>query len=60
MSSSLLENAKSLKIKAFHILFRSKVSRILQAILHTQHDASVEINQPAGLSSTHIPILGRV
>ena len=50
---------KSLDSKAFLNPFRYKVSRLLPAKLHTQHDAFEETDQPAGLSSTHIPTLGR-
>ena len=32
----------------------------VQAVILPQHDASAEINPPAGLSSIHSPILGRV
>ena len=51
---------KSLTIKAFLNPFRYKVSRLLPAKLHTQHDASEEINQLAVLSSIHSPTLGKV
>ena len=51
---------KSLTIKAFDYPFRYKVSRLLPAKLHTQHDAFEEKDPPAGLPSIHNPILGRV
>lgn len=51
---------KSLTYKAFLNPFRSKIFTLLLAILHTQRGAFVGINQPAGLSSSHILTLGRV
>ena len=51
---------KSLDSKAFLNPFRYKVSRLLPAKLHTRHGASVEKDPPAGLSSIHSLILGRV
>ena len=51
---------KSLKIKAFDYPFCYKVSRLLPAKLHTQRDVFVEKDPPVGLSSIHIPTLGRV
>ena len=51
---------KSLDSKAFLNPFRYKVSRLLPAKLHTQHDAFAEKGPPAGLSSTRSPTLDRV
>ena len=51
---------KSLKIKAFDYPFCYKVSRLLPAKLHTQHDAFAEIGPPAGLSSIRSLALGRI
>lgn len=51
---------KSLALKAFDYPFRYKVSRLLPAKLHTQHDAFAETNPPAVLSSIHSPILDKV
>ena len=51
---------KSLDFKAFLNPFRYKVSRLLPAKLHTQHDAFAEKDPPAGLSSIRSPTLGRV
>ena len=38
----------------------SLMPQLVQAVILPQHDASVEINPPAGLSSIHSPTLGRV
>ena len=38
----------------------SLMPQLVQAVIPPQRDAFEEIDQPAGLSSTHIPILGRV
>lgn len=54
------EHKKNLTYKTFHNSFRYKVSRLLPAKLHTRRDAFAETDPPAGLSSTHIPILGIV
>ena len=51
---------KSLTIKVFLNPFRYKVSKLLPAIPHTRHGAFEEKDQPAVLSSIHIPILDRV
>ena len=51
---------KSLDSKAFLNPFRYKVSRLLPAKLHTQHDAFAEIGPPAGLSSIRSLALGRI
>ena len=37
-----------------------RISYVSLTSLHTPRDAFVETSPPAGLSSTHIPILGRV
>ena len=37
-----------------------RISSVSLTNSHTPRDASEEIGQRAGLSSTHIPILGRV
>ena len=38
----------------------SLIPQLVQAVILPQHDVFVEINPPAGLSSIHSPILGRV
>ena len=53
-------NEKSLTYKAFLNPFRYKLSMLLRAKMHTQHDASAEKDPPAGLSSIRIPTLDKV
>ena len=38
----------------------SLMPQLVQAVIPPQHDEFEEINPPVGLSSIHIPILGRV
>jgi len=53
-------NEKSLTYKAFLNPFRYKLSRLLQAKLHTRRGAFAGKGPPAVLSSIHSPTLDRV